>query len=183
MTQMEAPRRGLLGKLRFRMMVTRCVIAWWPIPVAVVAAVLLPTLSLIGLALVVVAVEWKRPGVILGRLRAAWWRTMWWFDARAAGLCVVADPGMNATHEAGRPRGVELAPALLRVRCCRTARLYVLRSLPGQTFRDFEKATDSLAHRWGAQVAVSEHPRRRACVLIEVVSARALAEPLSYPKR
>ena len=130
MIPMETPRRILLGRVRFRTMVARVVVAWWPIPAAAVTLWALPWLSLVGVVICLAAVELRRPGSVLGRLRSAWWRTRWWSDARACGLCVIADPGVNATHEAGRPRGIELAPSLRRLHCNRTTRTYVVKALP-----------------------------------------------------
>lgn len=189
MSRLEAPRRVLLGRLRHRVMLVRAFIAWWPVAVVLIAVAAYwmdyRRLEILGVSLMVASVEWRHRGIVAGRFRAAWHRTMWWADARAGGLVVIADPSVNAVHERGGSHavGLELAPALRRIRVRRTSRLYVLRSLPGQTFDDFQLATPALAHRWGGQVAVAEHPSRRRTILMEVSRGDVLAQPLAHSQR
>ena len=131
------------------------------------------------------SIEVVRPGYWRDRLRSAWWRSAWWLDARSAGLCAVADPGINSEHERGgrMAKDRELAPRLVSVRCRRHARTYTVRPLPGQTLATFEKAAPNLAYRWGADLRVDAHPRRKRTVLLEVTSRDALAAPLTHPGR
>lgn len=189
MSTLEAPRRVLLGRLRHRVMLVRALVAWWPIPAVSLAVVAYwvdyRRLEILGVSLILASVEWQYRGIVTGRLRAAWHRSMWWADARAGGLVVIADPSVNAVHERGGSHaiGLELAPALRRIRVRRSTRLYVVRSLPGQTFDDFLRAVPALSHRWGAQVAVAEHPTRRRCILMEVTRGDVLATPLAHSRR
>lgn len=182
-TALEAPRRVLMGRARHRLMMTRVICAWWPIPAAVIVVLAMSPMTRLGVLLCIVAAELRWPGVARYRLRAAWYRSRWWFDARAAGLAVVADPGLNATAEGGRPKGVELVPRLLGIRCQRTSRVYKVKALPGQRLETFERAIPDLVFRFGADVAVIQHPTRRRVLFLEVVSAHALAEPLRHPGR
>jgi hypothetical protein len=184
--RLERPTRVLMGEWRHRAMILRAVAAWWPLlaPVAVWWAV--GTFRYVAVVVLAAVAGWcQYRGLLLSPLRRAWWRTMWWADARSAGLVVVADPSLNATAEKGGRMavGLELAPPLLRVRVARSSRVLLVKALPGQSFDDFERAVPMLAHRWGCEVAVAEHPRRRRCVLIEVVNSRALAEPIEHPAR
>lgn len=179
MIPMEAPRRVLLGRFRFRLMLVRCALDCWPI-IAVPALILtLSPTSLLGVALCTTSIELARRGTLMGWISAPWWRARWWFDARACGLCLIADPSVNAVHEAGRPPGIELAPALRRIRCRGPIRRYVIRPLPGQRLEHFEQAIPAFSYRWAATVTVTAH--RRRLVLVEVVNADAIERPLAHP--
>ena len=184
--RLERPTRVLFGSWRHRAMILRAVIAWWPLlaPFAVWWALGVQR-HLTVLAVAVAVVLGYHSGRLLSPFRRAWWRTMWWADARSAGLVVVADPSLNATAEKGGRMavGLELSPPLLRVQVARSSRVLTVKTLPGQSFDDFERAVPMLAHRWGCEVAVAEHPRRRRCVLVEVVNARALEDPIQHPAR
>lgn len=175
-----------MGRTRHRWAIVRCVVAWWPL--LVLAGYVVAWRWFIGWpwrVAVAGAAVWceVRGRIFTDAIRAAWWRCRWWADARSAGLVVVADPGLNATAEKGGRMavGLELAPALRRVRCTGRNRLLNVKVLPGQSFEDVERAVPMLAERWGANVAVIPHPRRRLHVLIEVVPTGALDAPLPAP--
>lgn len=190
--RLERPSRVLAGEWRHRAAVARMLFAWLPFAslagwwlLGVVFGVHVKPWTVASLVCALSLLEVRRPGYWRGRLASAWWRSTWWFDARACGLVVVADPGVNMTHERGgkMATGRELAPRLVAVRCRRHARTYVVRPLPGQTLETFDKARSALSYRWSADVRVESHPRRRRTILLEVTQREALAEPLTHPGR
>jgi len=183
MSAVESPRRALLGRARHRWMITRTLAAWWPIPAASLVAVLAPWPITAGLVCWAVAIRIRWPGRLTRPLRAAWWRTRWWFDARAAGLVVVADPSINAIHERGGRQavGIEIAPRIRRIRFGEHGRTLEVRTVPGQTPDDFARARTPLSHRWGCNVSTLPHPTRRRVIIIKAVDPRVLDQTVTHP--
>lgn len=185
--QLQRPSRVLAGDLRQVAAIARCVVAWWPIAslMALVACVAAGSLRGAVLATIPLDLVWLRarsPRGVTDRLRAAWWRSWWWADARAVGFVAVADRHVNSEHESGgrAAAGLEVAPWLARVQVAGDVRTYRVRLLPGQTYDAVEAALPGLCWRWTAEVSCQALTDRY--VLLEVCRADALSSPVTRPR-
>ena len=78
-------------------------------------------------------------------------RTVWWWDARAAGLALNAERSLFGHDDGATDRDhLVVAPRLRRLAMTATGRTYLLRPLPGQTLADIEQAVPRLLLRWHA---------------------------------
>jgi hypothetical protein len=123
--------------------------------------------------------------------RAFWWRLAWPFDSRAGGLAKIAERGVNKTYDAKRndwrSADVEVAPALLRVKCRRGLRTYTVRPLPGQTIEDYRAAKEALRVRWRAFLVEVEPagrgPIQRGRVRLTVWASDPHGRAVDMPSR
>ena len=119
----------------------------------VLVSVLVAALVLITFASAVVC--WP-----IGRrwARRAYWRTRWWWDARAGLLALNAEQNLTGSDTgAVDVAHVVVVPFVRRLDVLPAGRRYLLRPLPTQTVSTFEDACGRLAQRWGAASVTVEH--------------------------
>ena len=159
--QLRGPRHLLAGKWRRRM--ERLTVAATLVPalvvvlvvayVGAVASVWMAVPFVAALAALVVFVPLVRTYVAF-----AWWRSRWYWDARAGGLAVEAEPSVFAKTDRLTDAHIVVVPTVTLRMLANGTRSYRVRPLPGQTIGDFEAAVPRLAMRWGCQHVSIEAP-------------------------
>lgn len=152
--QLRGPRALLAGKWRRRM--ERLTVALFLSP-AIVAFALVVYVALVvatiagafGVVVFTAAALYVPP--VRTYAGYAWWRGRWYWDARAAGLAVEAEPNVLARTDGPLDRTVVVVPTVSLRLLDNGARSYRVRPLPGQTLGDFEAAVPRLTMRWGVE--------------------------------
>lgn len=166
----------------------------WRLFVALVP-VLAPVLAVLGLVHVFGPAVWVAVGALAGvlarpwwnRVRVAWWRLRWPWDARAGGLCRFAERGVDLSYDGLDEWSLETVPALIRVRVDGNGvRRYLIRPLPGSTRLEMELAAEVLRTRWRAvsvQAIADPSGTRwsRGRVELVVITGSAVAHPIELP--
>lgn len=170
--RLSGPRHLVGGNARHRWEQINVAAAWSPLLLVgllfvIVAVGVSPLLGLVLVGLLVAGVVVAAGADGVGCWRDyAYWRSRWYYDARAAGLAVEAEPSILARTDGVLDRRRVVVPVLeLTVR--RTGvREYRCRPLPGQTVADYEAAVERLTPRWGAaRIVVTYTPGDRRVLL------------------
>ena len=150
---LAGPRSLVAGGWRARLEVATVMAVTAPIWLTVLAAVWIAVTAgwAVGYTVAVGVVAWFSCRRVRPYTMLVWWRARWWWDARAGGLAVNAEPSLLGHDDGAVDRHHRVVtPRCQVIRAAGGGRCYRVRPLPGQTVTDFEAAIPRLVMRWAA---------------------------------